>query len=136
MNLSVEQATARVPVTILRVQGDMDGSNYRDVIAQTEALYKAGARHLLIDLTQVPFMSSAGMVALHATALLFRGAPIPDDSDGWRAIRALGEAGQAGAQEHVRLLGPQPRVLRVLEQIGMHQLFPIFGDEPAALASF
>jgi anti-anti-sigma regulatory factor len=136
MNMTTEQAQGRVPVTILRVQGDVDGSNYRALIEQARDLYQAGARNLLLDLAQTPYMSSAGLVALHSIALLYRGSPTPDLEDGWRAIRAVGDAGEGGAQPYVKLLNLQPRVAGILEQTGLLPFFETHTDEPTALASF
>lgn len=137
MNIVVEQAQGRVPVAILRLQGDLDGSNYRDLIARAQALYQAGQRHLLIDLGGTPYMSSSGVVALHTIALLYRGAEAPDpEADGWRALKAVAQAPEAGAQEHVKLLNPQKRVAAVLDQVGLQTFFAVFTDQAAAVASF
>jgi anti-anti-sigma factor len=136
MNMSDEQTQARVPVTILRLHGDIDGSNYRELISRVKELYEAGSRQLLIDLAGVPYMSSAGLVALHSTALLFQRQSLPDPEFGWRAIRALGDAGEAGRQPYVKLLKPQPRVSSVIEQTGLLPFFEVHDEEPAALASF
>lgn len=137
MKISIDHVQSQVPVAILRLEGDLDGSNYRDVIAQANELYQGGARHLLIDLTGTPYTSSAGLVALHSIALLFRGAPAPDpETEGWRAIRAVGDAREAGLQTSVKLLRPQPKVASVLDQVGMTSFFAVFDDEAEALASF
>jgi anti-anti-sigma regulatory factor len=136
MNLSDEQAQARVPITIVRVQGDVDGSNYRQLIERIREIHQAGGRQLLIDLANVPYMSSAGLVALHSIALLFQQKPLPDPEYGWRAIRALGEAGNVGQQQFVKLLHLQPRVSSVLDQTGLLPFFEVHNDEAAALASF
>jgi anti-anti-sigma factor len=136
LNMSDEQAQARLPVTILRLQGDVDGSNYRQLIGRVKELYEAGSRHLLIDLAGVPYMSSAGLVALHSTALLFNKQSLPDPEFGWRAIRAVGEAGETGRQPYVKLLKPQPRVSSVIEQTGLLPFFEVHEDETAALASY
>ena len=79
MQITVDQIQSRVPVTVLAIHGDIDASNYEQVIAKGRELYAAGARHLLLDLSDVPFMGSSGVVALHSVALLMRGEsrPIP-----------------------------------------------------------
>jgi anti-anti-sigma regulatory factor len=136
MDLTVEHAQARVPVAIIRVQGDLDGSNYRQVIERAQQLHQAGARHLLVDLSGTSFMSSAGLVALHNIALLYRGSEPPDPEYGWRAIRAMGDSAEAERQPYVKLLNPQPRVTSVLEQTGLSTFFETHTDQAAALASF
>jgi anti-anti-sigma regulatory factor len=136
MNVNEVQAQARVPVTIVRVEGDVDGSNYRQLIDRMRVVHSEGARHLLLDLAGVRFMSSAGLVALHSIAQLFQQKALPDPESGWSAIRALGEAASSGKQPFVKLLNPQPRVAGVLEQTGLLPYFEVHTDEAAALASF
>jgi len=136
MNMTSEQIQARVPVTILRLQGDVDGSNFQQVIDRARELYQAGARYLLVDLAGAAYMSSAGLVALHNIALLFRGSTPPDPQEGWRAIRAMGDASAEGLQQHVKLLNPQPRVARVLDQAGLTDFFEIHTEQAAAVESF
>jgi anti-anti-sigma regulatory factor len=114
----------------------LDGSNYRDVIAKVQELHAAGARHLIFDLSNVPFMSSAGIVALHNAALLFGGKEAPDVENGWRALKAVGSAEEAGMQSQVKLLNPGPRVTKVLDQTGLLSFFPVFEDQATAVASF
>ena len=137
MEMTVEQASERADVSILRLNGDLDGSNYREVIARARELYTAGARNLLIDLAGVRFMSSAGIVAMHSVALFYRGVEAPDPEEaGWRAIRAVGESSEETVQKHVKLLNPQPRVSGVLERSGLINSFEVHQDEAAAVASF
>ena len=136
MNITAEQRAARVPVTILRLQGDLDGSNYLDLVAATKTAQQNGAKYLLLDLTGVPYMSSAGLVALHSAVQLLRGEQPPDPEAGWSALKSVALDTPAGAQQWVKLLNPQPRVTRTLEMSGMNVFFNIFIDEAAALASF
>ena len=136
MNLTVEQAQGRVPVTILSLQGDLDASNYQQIIARGRELYAAGTRHLLLDMSGSSFMSSSGLVALHSLALLMRGESPPDPEAGWRAIRAVGEEVSEGQPANVKLLKPQPQVDRVLERSGLKQFFEVHTDREAAIAAF
>ena len=136
MNITAEQQTARVPVTILRLQGDLDGSNYLDLVAAAKTAQQNGAKCLLLDLTGVPYMSSAGLVALHISASRRAGEQPPDPEAGWRTLKSVALDTPAGAQPLVKLLNPQPRVMRTLEMSGMNVFFDIFTDEAAALASF
>ena len=57
MDLTSDQAQGRIPVTILRITGALDASNYGDVIVAARELYAAGTRHLLVDMAEMPFMS-------------------------------------------------------------------------------
>ena len=138
MNIAAEQHAGQVPVTILRLQGDLDGSNYLDLIAAAKEAYQGVAKCLLIDLSGVPYMSSAGLVALHSAVLLLRGEQPPDPAAGWSTLKSVAIDKPAGgkAQQLVKLLNPQPRVTRTLEMSGMNVFFETHTDETAAIASF
>ena len=63
MTISISQKQGRVPVTVISVDGRLDGQNYQDLIAKGQELYNAGSRDVLLDLTGLTYVSSAGMVA-------------------------------------------------------------------------
>ena len=136
MQITVDQIQSRVPVTVLTIHGDIDASNYEHVIAKGRELYAAGARHLLLDLSDVPFMGSSGVVALHSIALLMRGETPPDPQAGWQAFHAVDHARAGGVQQQVKLLSPQPKVSRTLRMTSMNDFFEIHTDRQAAIATF
>jgi anti-anti-sigma regulatory factor len=136
MIFNVEQIQGTVPVTILSTHGDLDASNYQDLISRVSELYQGGTRYLLLDMNDTPFMSSAGLVALHAVALLMRGDKPPDPEMGWEAFHAIDRDLDGGLQRNVKLLNPQPRVDRALEKTGLKQFFEVYTDQQTAVASF
>jgi anti-anti-sigma factor len=135
MNISTRQVEGRITVTVVTIQGDLDGSNYMDLIAKGKELYQAGARRLILDMSQVSFMSSAGIMALHSLALLMRGEQIPDPEQGWAALHAATEKSN-NLQTNVKLLNLQPKVDRTVQLAGMKAFFEIHTDLAAAVASF
>lgn len=136
MDLSIDQIQGKVPVTILNVQGDLDGSNYQTLIAKAKELHQAGARNLVLDLSKLDYMSSAGLVALHTIARLLQGGALPDPNAGWEAFHAIERDQDAGKHAQLKLLNPQGRVDQTLEMTGMKEFFEIFTDRQAAAASF
>lgn len=136
MNISFSKAVGRVQVTVLRVEGQLDGQSFMQLIDKAKELYKEGARDLLIDLTDLTYISSAGLVALHSIALLVRGEELPDTEAGWSAYRSMGKTSAAGVQEHIKLLNPRPEVKSVLEMVGFDRVFSIFTDLDEAVKSF
>jgi anti-anti-sigma factor len=135
MNISTRQVEGRIPIMVVTIQGDLDGSNYMDLIAKGKELYQAGARRLILDMSQVSFMSSAGIMALHSLALLMRGDQIPDPEQGWAALHAATEKSN-NLQTNVKLLNLQPKVDRTVQLAGMKAFFEIHTDLAAAVASF
>ncbi len=136
MKMTVSQEQAQVPVTLLKIEGDLDGSNYQELIARAKELYQAGARHLLLDMSGIPYMGSSGLVALHSIALLLQGQEPPNPEEGWRAFRATSQGPGPGMHQYLKLLNPPPQVDRVLQKSGLKTFFACFTELPAALASF
>jgi anti-anti-sigma factor len=136
MYITVTEAQGNVPVTVMHIQGELDASNYKRLIARARQAYEIGVRDILLDLSEMPFMGSSGLVALHSVAVLLRGEEPPDPESGWAAIRAIDRDRSVGLQEHIKLLNPQPRVDRVLEMAGFKQFFEIHTDLDTAIASF
>jgi anti-anti-sigma regulatory factor len=136
MKIESFQAQGEVPVTVLQPHGDLDGSTYRELIDAAQALYDAGTRDMILDLGQVPYSSSSGLVAIHTIALLLRGEQLPDPEYGWGAIHAIGKDVESGMQEHLKLLNPQSKVDKVLERTGFKLFLEVYTDLDEAVASF
>ena len=135
MNMTITQEQGKVPVTIIHIQGKLDGSNYKDLIAKAQELYQGGARDMLIDLSEVEFMSSAGMVALHSISKLLKGQKLGDE-EGWSLLHSVDRERGSGINKQIKLLNPQPRVAQALELAGFDKLFEIHKDLKQAVASF
>ncbi len=135
MQFRESQVQARVPVMVLCLEGDLDAATYQGLITKAQQLYEAGTRDLLLDLTGVGFMSSAGIVALHNLALLMRGDGVPGAEDGWESLRNVSRD-DSGLQKHIKLLNPQPKVDRALDMVGFKDFFEIYRDRTTAIASF
>ena len=123
-------------VTVMHLLGDVDSSNYTEVIIKAQEAYDDGARNLLLDLTKVPYVSSAGLMALHTLARIYSGQSIKGKDGGRPTFRAINPKEDATAREHVKLLGPQAAVEQVLDVIGLKQFFEIFTDLDTAVKSF
>jgi len=136
MNISISQAQGNVPVSVVKLDGQLDGQNYQELITKAKELHGAGARDFLLDLSDLTYISSAGLVALHSIALLTRGEELPDPEGGWSAYRSMGRSSEAGLQKHVKLLNPREEVSSVLDMVGFGSVFEIFTDFNEALNSF
>ena len=136
MNMTFTQVQGRVPVTVLRLKGDLDGSTYQSAIAGAKSLYEKGARYMVLDLSNVPYMSSAGIVALQSIAALLRGETPADPEMGWSALHAVERDLDQGPQLRLKLLNPQPQVDQVLETVGLKSYLDIYTDLDSAVASF
>jgi anti-anti-sigma factor len=137
LETTIEEATGRVPVTVLALSGELDASNFGELIETTRRLYDSGTRHVLLDLSELRFMASSGLVALHSILRLMHGEAPPDPEAGWGALHSLGlDASDGTTQAEVQLCAPQAAVERVLTRTGLSRLFLIHPDRATAIAAF
>jgi anti-anti-sigma regulatory factor len=136
MEISVSTQLGKVPVTVVQPHGDVDASNYAELVNKVEALHKDGANDFLIDLSDVPYMSSAGLVALHSIAIMLRGEKPADPQSGWAALKSIDRSRERGMQKHAKLLNPQQFVADTFEKAGFTQFFEVFTDLKKAVAAF
>ncbi len=135
LQTTVEQVDGPEPITVLTLDGELDGTAFEGVIDTIRGLYDAGTRVLVLDLTRLWFISSSGLVAIHAAMRLMRGEAAPDTEQGWVALRAVQQEADAGqVSTALRLVGVQAAIQKVLDRTGLGPLIPTYRDRAAALA--
>jgi len=122
-------------VAVIALDGELDGSNFEEVIDAGRAALDAGASRVVLDLGGLTYMGSSGLVAIHSIALLTRGREPVNPEDGWQAIHDIGSEATAPGDPTVHLAAPGPSVSRVLERSGMNSLFPVHPDRGTAVAA-
>lgn len=137
----MEINTSTVPgsstVAILDLKGELDASNYLDVIERVRQLYRDGVRQLVINLSDVSFLSSSGLVALHSSALVMRGDEPPSPELGWSAFHAIASDVEGeNFEQCCTLANPQGRVRKSLEMTGFSNFLRVFDDTDSAVEFF
>jgi anti-anti-sigma regulatory factor len=112
----------------MRLQGSIDASNFVQIVDKAQEIYKNPARNLILDLSEVPSISSTGLAAIHKVALIYSG--VPDQ------MKHPDLTHNSNARKHVKLLSPQPEVEKALETAGLKLFFKVFHDLDSALQSF
>lgn len=141
MKITTTRTETPTPVTVLHLDGALDGANYQSLLDEAQKLHAAGVRNLILDLCNLTFISSAGLGALHQVALLFRGKVHSEKDETWAAYRwaayrSIDRDHNHKSHERVKLLSPTKQVREVLDLIGFSNLFEIFTDLDQATASF
>jgi len=128
MEITVTLQQANEPVAIMRLQGDINASNFVQIVDKAREIYQNPARNLILDLSEVPSISSTGLAAIHKVALLYSG--VPDE------LKHPDLTHSSNARKRVKLLSPQPDVEKTLETAGLKLFFKVFRDLESALKSF
>ncbi len=136
MNISVSQVQGSVPVTVIKIDGRLDGQNYQELITKVQELCNAGACDFLLDLSDLSYVSSSGLVALCSVAVLARGEKLSNAEGEKPALRPLVRPTEAGTQQHVKLLNPRSEIMHVFDIVGLGTLFDVFTSLDEAVNSF
>ena len=134
MEIKVSTESGRVPVTILHVDGNIDSSTYEQFQATAKRLIDEGARYILVDLSHAPFVSSAGLRALHTVFNDLRTRnPQSRISD-----EQMKKGISAGTYKspHLKLLNLSPETKSAFTTSGFDMYIDTFTDRNAAIASF
>lgn len=134
MNISVSKEQGNVAV--LQLMGQLDGQSYQDLIMKAQEMIGDGMKNILLDMSDLIYISSAGLVSLHIISMLLRGEKAPDPAQGWSALKTMDRTRDGGVQKNIKLLNPRPDVVRVLDMVGFTEFFEVFTDKQEALASF
>jgi anti-anti-sigma regulatory factor len=132
VEIVVSHQTEPVPVVLFHITGEIAADSAHLLEQQGDEAVKDGARNLLLDLSDVTFVSSSGLRAVHHLFTLLRGAS-PEESD--EAVRKGLLAGTYQSP-HLKLLNPSRDVLQTLKLAGFDMFLEIHSDLQAALASF
>lgn len=136
MEITISQEQGRAAVSVIYIAGHLDGQTYQDLITKAREIIKAGAKNILLDLSDLTYISSAGLVSLHTIALMTRGEELPDPEQGWSTLKSMGRARDGGLQKHLKLLNPRTEITNVLEMAGFSEFFEVFTEKKTALDSF
>jgi anti-anti-sigma factor len=128
MEITVTLQQASEPVAVMHLEGDIDASNFVQIVDKAHEIYKNPARNLILDLSDVPSISSTGIAAIHKIALIYSGAS--------GEITHPDQTHSSTARKHVKLLNPQPAVDQALQAAGLKLFFKIYQDLESALKSF
>jgi len=130
MEIIVSQAQARVPVTVFRIRGQINADTSPQFQAEAEKAIKAGTRHLLLDLTDTSYISSAGLRVLAYLMVLMR----KWSDEGQSAGRQAREGSQKSPW--LKVLNASPDVARVLTAVGFDLFLESRDDYEQALKAF
>ncbi len=134
MEIVVSIHEAQEPVAVMSIKGNVDASNFVEIINQAQEIYKRPVHNLILDLSEVPFISSAGLVAIHKISLIYSGGQQEVEQEGKETRPDFTH--NANARKRVKLLSPQPGVDQILEMAGLKLFFKVFHDLESAIQSF
>ncbi len=118
LKISSEELQADVPVTVFHLRGWLDAQSEDLLLESSRIAHDGGARYLLIDMSELDTLTSAGMRALQKVYQIFT-----PKEDRFKVA-------------HLKLCNAPPQIYNVLGVTGFLQNMPMYESLDAALESF
>jgi anti-anti-sigma factor len=128
LNITASQMQGDMSVTILHLSGHLHGNTEQQLIDRARQAYEDGSTHILLDLSGVEVLTSAGLRAIHNIFNL-----LTPQSD-LAIIRQHGE--EPYKSPYFKLMCPNPDVYYILNIAGFLQNILIFNNMDEAVNSF
>ena len=128
LNITASQIQGDVPVTILHLNGHLHGNTESELLDRARQAQEDGSKYLLLDLSGVEVLTSAGLRAIHNIFNLFT--PQTDRA----LIRQHGE--EPYKSPYFKLVCPNPNVYYILNIAGFLQNILIYNNLEEAAGSF
>jgi anti-anti-sigma factor len=134
VQITTSTEAGTIPVTVMHVQGSVDSTTYEDFTTRANELIENGVRNILMDFSQTPFISSAGLRALHGILRklqTLQSGPKPIEAD---INKRVGIGGYKSP--HLKLLNLSRENQIAFELSGFNMFIEIYTDREKAIASF
>lgn len=128
LTINVSQVETQVPVTVFHLTGHLHGETERQLVDQARQAYENGSRHLLLDLSDLEVLTSAGLRAILNVFKLFT--PKSDRE----AINQHGD--EPYKSPYFKISCPNQQIYYVLNIAGFLQNILIYNDIREAIGSF
>ena len=115
---SIEQVEGAVPVTVFHLRGWLDAQSEDQLEAWAKEAHEKGTRYLLLDLSELDMLNSAGMRAILKIYKLYT----PKDSD--------------KDDPRLKIAAAPPPVYSSLKTTGFLQTLPMYESVQSAIDSF
>jgi len=118
LKIVTEQKEAHVPVTVFHIAGWLDAQSEPQLLETARMAHDEGARYLLIDMSDLDTLTSAGMRAIQKVYQMYT-----PKEDHFKVA-------------HLKLCNAPPQIYNVLGITGFLQNIPMYESTESALESF
>jgi anti-anti-sigma factor len=123
MDITISQEQGRVPVTLFQVAGRINLGTADELTRRAQKAYQEGTRNLVLDLSGVDSLTSAGLRAILTIMKLLE-------------TESTESSSPRGKSQHLKLLSPTEYVLITIKTAGFDRYLEIYESLPEALAAF
>lgn len=117
LQIGVSREEGEKAVTVLRLTGSLDANTQSTLEAKARKAVDSGAEYLILDMSGVAYLGSAGMRAIHAITNLLS----PEDP----SLRSA----------HLKVLNPSPAAAKVFKTLGFDSFIDVHENISEAIAA-
>jgi anti-anti-sigma factor len=128
LNITTSKVERETPITVLHLSGHLHGDTENQLMDLIRQIRKDGAKYILLDLSGLEVLTSAGLRAIHNTFNLFT--PKSDIA----LINAHQD--EPYKSPYFKMVCPNPNIYYVLNIAGFLQNIPIYNEMEEAVNSF
>ena len=114
----VKQVQGAVPITVFHLRGWLDAQSEEQFVQWASEAHANGARYLLLDLSELDTLTSAGIRAIQKVYKLYT----PE--------------GSSKESPHLKMASAPPQVYHVLKVTGFLQAIPMYESVQSAIDTF
>jgi anti-anti-sigma factor len=129
---TTSRTDGKVPVTVFHLKGDLDMKTHQDLEKRARESFASGARYMVLDLTDVRYVSSAGLRAIHAIFNFLR----EGDSGESDSVVQKGMRSGLYKSRYLKLASPSKSVQQVITMAGYDMFMEIHPNVDSAVGSF
>ena len=128
LTITTSQIQGNATVTVMHLGGHLHGSTESQLLDHARQVREDGATHLLLDLSDLEVLSSAGLRAIQN---IFKSFTPPSD------VELMQQRGaEPYKSPYLKLVCPNPQIYYVLNITGFMQSLFIFNNMDEAIKSF
>jgi anti-anti-sigma factor len=128
LSITAFRIEGETPIVVLHLRGHLHGDTETKLMSEVRQVHQDGTRNLLLDLSEVEILTSAGLRAIHNSFVLFT--PRND-------VAVINEhPDEPYKSPYFKLVCPNPNIYYVLNIAGFLQNIPIYNDVDEAVLSF
>lgn len=124
MEINVYHQQGTQPITVFQIEGRINLGNSDRLQANAQDAYQNGTRYLVLDLSNVESITSAGLRSILVIHKTLAGG------------ESRSSTGDSGKSRHLKLVNPTAEVKKVLTTAGFTEILEIYDSTSEAVASF
>lgn len=128
LTITTSQIQGDVSATVFHLKGHLHGATEQDLLDRARQAYEDGARYLLLDMSELDVLSSAGLRAIQNIFKLFT----PDDDV--EVMRQHGD--EPYKSPYLKMVCAKPEIYYILNITGFLQNILIYNNISDATDSF